>query len=309
MMLTNLADILRGAGLKVVEVPGWKTRGHGQMAGVRGVLWHHTATAASAAGDYPSQNIVTNGRSDLPGPLANLGLGRSGTWYVIAAGLAYHAGTGSHPAVGTNNGNSYLIGIEAEHPGTPGHPWPAVQLDSYRRGTAALLKAFGLGSDRCIGHKEWAPNRKIDPYGLDMNAERRYVAEYLNKGFKAPGGIEEMAFTDTFTDWAGNKQSVKSWMDNVDKRIAQLHHIFLAPGSEPSRIPGDKNRTNLRDAVMDSTAWTAISYGMIQELHKKIDKLETGGVDLDELAERVAQILAPGIAKAVSDEIANRMAN
>lgn len=118
-----------------------------------------------------------------------------------------------------------------------------------------------------------------------------------------------MAFTDTFTDWAGNKQSVKSWMDNVDKRIAQLHHIFLAPGSEPSRIPGDKNRTNLRDAVMDSTAWTAISYGMIQELHKKVDKLETGGVDLDELAERVAQILAPGIAKAVSDEIANRMAN
>ena len=308
MMLTNLADILRGAGLKVVEVPGWQTRGHGQMAGVRGVLWHHTATAASAAGDYPSQNIVTNGRSDLPGPLANLGLGRSGTWYVIAAGLAYHAGTGSHPAVGTNNGNSYLIGIEAEHPGTPGHPWPAVQLDSYRRGTAALLKAFGLGSDRCIGHKEWAPNRKIDPYGLDMNAERRYVAEYLNKGFKAPGGIEEMAFTDTFTDWAGNKQSVKSWMDNVDKRIAQLHHIFLAPGSEPSRIPGDKNRTNLRDAVMDSTAWTAISYGMIQELHRKVDELETGGVDVDAIASRVIERLGPQIADAVADKLAERLA-
>src|SRR5690606_14092790 len=308
MMLTNLADILRGAGLKVVEVPGWKTRGHGQMSGVRGVLWHHTATAASAAGDYPSQNIVTNGRSDLPGPLANLGLGRSGTWYVIAAGLAYHAGTGSHPAVGTNNGNNYLIGIEAEHPGTPGHPWPAVQLDSYRRGTAALLKAFGLGSDRCIGHKEWAPNRKIDPYGLDMNVERRCVAEYMNKGFKAPGGIEEMAFNDSFTDWAGNKQTVKSWMDNVDKRIAQLYHIFLAPGSEPSRIPGDKNRTNLRDAVMDSTAWTAISYGMIQELHRKVDELETGGVDVDAIASRVIERLGPQIADAVADKLAERLA-
>lgn len=307
-MLTNLAGILRGAGLKVVEVPGWKTRGHGQMAGVRGVLWHHTATSARAAGDYPSQNIVTNGRSDLPGPLANLGLGRSGTWYVIAAGLAYHAGTGSHPAVGTNNGNHYLIGIEAEHPGTPGHPWPAAQIDSYRRGTAALLKAFGLGSDRLIGHREWAPNRKIDPYGLDMNAERRCVAEYLNKGFKAPGGIEEMAFTDTFTDWAGNKQSVKSWMDNVDKRIAQLYHIFLTPGSEPSRIPGDKNKTNLRDAVMDSTAWTAVSYGMIQELHKKVDELETGGVDVDAIASRVIERLGPQIADAVADKLAERLA-
>ncbi|CAF5097830.1 unnamed protein product, partial [Rotaria sp. Silwood1] len=27
-MLTNLADILRRAGLRVVEEPGWKTRGH-----------------------------------------------------------------------------------------------------------------------------------------------------------------------------------------------------------------------------------------------------------------------------------------
>lgn len=309
-MLTNLADILRGAGLKVVEIPGWKTRGHGQMSGVRGVLWHHTATSAKAAGDYPSQNIVTNGRSDLPGPLANLGLGRSGTWYVIAAGLAYHAGSGSHPAVGTN-GNGYLIGIEAEHPGTAGNPWPAAQLDAYRRGTAALLKAYGLGPDRAIAHREWAPNRKIDPYGLDMNVERQHVANYMKTGgfVSSPGGIEEMAFNDTFTDWAGNKQSVKSWMDNVDRRIAQLYHIFLTPGSEPSRIPGDKNKTNLRDAVMDNTAWTAVSYGMIQELHRKVDELETGGVDIDQVAAKVAQLLGPQIADAVADKIAERMAS
>lgn len=187
-MLTNLADILRGAGLPVVEVAGWKTRGHGQMSGVRGVLWHHTATSASAKGNYPSQNIVTNGRSDLAGPLANLGLGRDGTWYIIAAGLAYHAGTGSYPPVGTNNGNNYLIGVEAEHPGTAGNLWPAAQIDSYRRGTAALLRAYGLGSNRAIGHKEWAPNRKIDPYGLNMDDERKFVDFYI----KNPTGNEEL---------------------------------------------------------------------------------------------------------------------
>jgi len=185
-MLTNLADVLRGAGLPVVEVAGWKSRGHGQMSGVRGVLWHHTATPASRAGDYPSLGIVRDGRSDLPGPLANLGLGRNGTWYVIAAGLAYHAGAGSHPAVGTNNGNNWLIGVEAEHPGTSGTPWPAVQLESYRQGTAALLRAYGLGADRCIGHKEWAPSRKPDPIGLNMAAERGFVHDKI-VNFR-PGG-------------------------------------------------------------------------------------------------------------------------
>lgn len=179
MMLTNLAEVLRSAGLSVVEVAGWRTRGHGEMSAVRGVLWHHTATPAKASGDFPSLGIVRDGRSDLRGPLCNLGLGRNGTWYVVAAGLAYHAGSGSYPGVGTN-GNSTLIGVEAEHPGTAGNPWPAAQRDSYRRGTAALLKAFGLGADRCIGHKEWAPSRKVDPYGLDMATERRFVAGYMN---------------------------------------------------------------------------------------------------------------------------------
>lgn len=310
MMLTNLADILRGAGLNVVEVPGWRTRGHGQMSGVRGVLWHHTATSAKAAGDYPSQNIVTNGRSDLPGPLCNLGLGRSGTWYVVAAGLAYHAGSGSYPGVGTN-GNGYLIGIEAEHPGTAGNPWPPAQIDSYRRGTAALLKAFGLGADRCIGHKEWAPSRKIDPYGLDMNAERRFVADYLTRGVvapAAPGGIESMAFNDSYKDWAGNQQSVLSWMNHVDERLAGIHHMLFSPGSEPSRIPGDANRTNGRDALMDTTAKTAVTYAMVQDLHRKVDELELGGVDVDSVAGRVAELLGPQIADAVANKIAERMA-
>lgn len=271
MMLTNLASILRGAGLPVVEVAGWQTRGHGQMTGVRGVLWHHTATAASARGDYPSQNIVTNGRSDLPGPLANLGLGRNGTWYVIAAGLAYHAGSGSHPAVGTN-GNAYLIGIEAEHPGTAGNPWPAAQIDSYRRGTAALLRAYGLGADRCIAHREWAPGRKIDPYGLDMAAERRYVANFMTANGGTTGGIESMAFNDGFRDWSGNSQTVLSWMNNVDKRMAELHAALL--GLQKSRIPGDQNQTNVVNAVMDAASWSNQTMGHAVAARTAAEKAE-----------------------------------
>ncbi|OZM73978.1 hypothetical protein CFN78_06735 [Amycolatopsis antarctica] len=36
-----------------------------------------------------------------------------------------------------------------------------------------------------------------------------------------PGGIESMAFNDGFDDWAGNKQTVQSWMNNVDRRVAE----------------------------------------------------------------------------------------
>ena len=89
-MLTDLADVLRSADLNVIEEPGWKTRGHGVMASVKSILCHHTA--GPATGDYPSLQIVRDGRPDLSGPLAQLGLSRSGLWYVIAAGRSYHAG-------------------------------------------------------------------------------------------------------------------------------------------------------------------------------------------------------------------------
>src|SRR5690606_26666676 len=164
------------AGLKVVEVSGWKTRGHGGMSRPRGIIWHHTATPARAEGNYPSLGTVTHGRKDLKGPLANLGLGRDGTWYVIAAGQAWHLGSGSYPGL---SGNTDTSGIEAEHPGTAGHPWPKKQLESYQKGSAALAKHYGIPASKVIGHKEWT-TRKIDPYGLNMSVERSHVAKYMS---------------------------------------------------------------------------------------------------------------------------------
>ncbi|CAF2540843.1 unnamed protein product [Rotaria sp. Silwood2] len=164
-MLTDLADILRKAGLNVVEETGWKTRGHGVMASVKGILVHHTA--GPATGEFPSRAVVRDGRSDLPGPLSQLGLGRSGTWYVIAAGRSYHAGATIDDSV---FGNSNAIGIEAEASGTPvdnaGHRhWSEVQWQSYVRGVKALQAAYGIPTSRVLGHKEAAvpAGRKPDP--------------------------------------------------------------------------------------------------------------------------------------------------
>jgi hypothetical protein len=175
--LTWLPAVLKAAGLKVVEQPGWQTRGHGDMGKVLGVLCHHTA--GGLKGNAPSLAIVTTGRPDLAGPLAQLALGRDGTFYIVAAGEAWHAGRGEWQ--GVTSGNSHFIGIEAENTGLANdNPWPAVQLDAYARGCAAILKHVGAKPIMCAGHKEYAlpKGRKPDP-SFDMVAFRKKVAALM----------------------------------------------------------------------------------------------------------------------------------
>ncbi len=165
MMLTDLADVLRAGGLNVVEQPGWQSRSNdgNAFAGVQGILCHWTGTALSAQGNYPSLNIVTFGRSDLPGMLSQLGLGRDGTWYVIGAGVAWHAGQVDRIA----SDNYHAIGVEAEY-----HPdqgaWPEAQQRSYERGCAVLAAHYGVPLDQIRGHYEAATpyGRKPDPNTL-----------------------------------------------------------------------------------------------------------------------------------------------
>lgn len=168
--LTDLADACRKSGLTVTEVAGWRTRGHGSMTAVRGIICHHTAGART--GTYPSLAIVRDGRPGLEGPLSQLGLARDGSVLVIAAGKAWHAGAGSWPGL---SGNEDCIGIEAESVGN-GRDWTAAQRDAYPRLCRALAQHYGVPASRVIAHREWAPTRKIDPAGIDMNILRRAVA-------------------------------------------------------------------------------------------------------------------------------------
>lgn len=175
--LSWLADCLRQAGCRVVECADWKTRGHGDMGTVAGVLCHHTA--GPKAGDAPSLTMVKNGRPGLDGPLAQLLLSRSGVYYVIAAGKCWHAGAGEYRHI--TAGNTQLIGIEAENTGLDNdQPWPAIQMQAYVLGVAALLKRIGARPEMCAGHKEYAPRRKIDPT-FDMDAFRVRVADEMAK--------------------------------------------------------------------------------------------------------------------------------
>jgi hypothetical protein len=185
--LTWLPAVLHGAGLKVAEVPGWESRGRAEMGSVAGVICHHTA--GPRAGNMPSLNTLVNGRPDLPGPLSQLGIGRDGTCYVIAAGRCNHAGAGSWQ--GVTDGNSRFIGIEAENTGLPDDsPWPEVQLDANRRAVAAILAHAGQPARMCAGHKEYAlpAGRKSDP-PFDMEAFRRAVAGFMDGSTPTPAPI------------------------------------------------------------------------------------------------------------------------
>lgn len=171
--LTWLPQVLRSAGLKVAEQPGWTDRGRGDMGQVRGVICHHTGTKSQD--NMPTLRILMEGRSDLPGPLAQLGLGRDGTYYVVAAGRANHAGAGQWKGI---SGNSQFIGIEAENSGETDDVWPDVQMDAYRRGTAAMLARIGAAAEMCCGHREYAPGRKPDPL-FDMDEFRAKVGAIM----------------------------------------------------------------------------------------------------------------------------------
>jgi hypothetical protein len=178
-MLLWLPRVLREAGLNVIEVKGWQRRGMRDLSVVKGIVAHHTASARGK--NMPSLDVVTRGRSDLRGPLSQLVLGRDGTYAVVAAGTANHAGRGAWPfykaGIPPGSANKWTIGIEAENMGTGKEPWPEVQLDAYKRGVAAICKHLGLDpAYAVVGHKEYAPSRKPDPVLIDMGQFRKDVA-------------------------------------------------------------------------------------------------------------------------------------
>lgn len=244
MWLTWLADAARMTGWPVIEVPGWRSRGHGAMTAAEGVVLHHTA--GPKTGNYPSLGVVRDGRPGLAGPLAQLGLGRDGTIYVIAAGLAYHAGESRW--AGFTSLNSRFIGVEAESTGVPvfgRYDWTDAQLDAYPRLVAALLHWMRRPADRAASHAEVAlpAGRKIDPAGIDMRALRTTVTRYLTTpaSITRPGGsMSETA--PTLTEIRGIVQDelavIAKRVDVGFARDQVLTALGVAnPGSAPAAAP------------------------------------------------------------------------
>jgi len=161
--LLSLPDVLRGAGLRVVEHPGWETRARssGGYDAVLAVQVHHTASKTSPENDQAY--IWHNADSE---PIGACYLGRDGVWTVGCAGATNTSGSGGPlGAIPLDAANRYVISVEAANDGV-GEPWPWVQTDSYLTGVTALCAAYGLSTRHpdVHSHKEWT-SRKIDPAG------------------------------------------------------------------------------------------------------------------------------------------------
>lgn len=262
-----LPDVLKTAGLKVSLVPGWENRGLGNVGQIQGVICHHTGGAGPEKGNMPSLGTLKNGRGAspglkaLPGPLAQLGLGRDGTYYVIAAGRAIHAGAGSFKGVAT--GNSSFIGIEAENKGVPSDPWPAEQLEAYHRGVAAILGHLGKDSTFCCGHKEYAlpKGRKNDPT-FDMQVFRSAVAAFMDGTTPTPTPIPS-AEPATKPDGSAPRPTLRrgakgDFVSQLQTKLKIDADGTFGPKTEAAMRAFQRGQGLLADGIVGPKTWAAL---------------------------------------------------
>lgn len=167
-----LGGVLHDAGLRIVEHDGWRQRGHGDFTDLRAVVWHHDASPVG-----PSPGVPGFMLRNWETASANCWVALDGTWHLLAAGVAYHAGR----VLPGKPGNKQSIGVETDH--TTGEAWSGVfLLDSLRRGTAAILAHLDEDDDGLEFHKTIClpPGRKTDPDGLSLTEERRAVCLLLH---------------------------------------------------------------------------------------------------------------------------------
>jgi hypothetical protein len=213
--LKDLNKVLKKAGVPVIQEKythgpysgkTWKTVGfNGQ--GYRAfdfILWHHDA---SPQGDSPGALEWMKYMEIAPAGAIWVcsgcnGKHASGTWHLIAAGLSNHAGTGGNDpkrrgntwGVPVDGMNAVALGIETDH--TYGERWTGpkkqAQLNSLRRGTAAIMLAYDLNpKPGLMRHLDWTNGlidgngrfvtygRKNDVDGLDLADERRRVKRIM----------------------------------------------------------------------------------------------------------------------------------
>lgn len=259
--LVWLADVLKDAGLKVAEQPGWMTRGKANVGPIKGVMCHHTA--GGLEGNMPSLRVVTEGRPDLSGPLSQLCLGRDGTFFVVAAGRANHAGRGSWQ--GVTSGNTHFVGIEAENSGhkpphARGETWPAVQMEAYARGVAALLRHVDAGADMCCGHGEYAlpAGRKNDPLfdpPMTMAAFRAQVQAHLDGTAPPPVPIPAVDARDRPTL---RRDAEGPLVAELQRKVGAGADGVFGPKTEAAVRAFQRARGLVPDGIVGPKTWAAL---------------------------------------------------
>ncbi len=163
--------VLRREGVATAPVAGWETRGRPYSFTPAGVMVHHTAGRSSLG-------IIVNGRTGIPGPLAQLLIDKTGLTHVVSRNYCNHAGQGNsdvltsaraeapprfdrHPLDGDIVGNRFFYGIEVENLGKSSDPYPPEQIDALVKSCRAILGWHQWHPNRIRHHRQWT-HRKVD---------------------------------------------------------------------------------------------------------------------------------------------------
>ena len=244
--LVWLADVLRNAGLAVVETPGWRERTatSGSQPQPVGVLEHHTATTASYEDPAPSVQLCIDGRPGLAGPLCHAVIGFDGVVHLIAAGRANHAGeataSGPNPA---GDGNTLYVGFEWDYQGMEQGPSPE-QYAAALRATSAVLKHLGRPHDAARGHRETSVTGKKDPGHVDLE---RFRAELADKDQEAEMTPEQDAILRRIENELlgprGPEGEILGWGTELGPRTIVAMLVDLVNGLLAQEQPPNGQRT------------------------------------------------------------------
>ena len=267
-----LPDVLRAAGLTVVEYGGWETRsrssGGYQPEGPLAVFWHHTASTASPEDDAHYMCYQSDSR-----PIANLLIPDDATVWVLAAGCTNTNGKGqqmgfSRGVVPTDSANTRVVGVEIANNGV-GEGYPQAQIDTAFAVSNAINTHVGNQSADVSTHHAYAPDRKIDPakatavagpwqpssinssgtWSLDdLRAECQHRGGSLPPPIKPTPGDDDMAefiigYSGADTDGAmyATDLHTKTWLTDEAAVEGKKLMISLAGGDPEPRPIGDRN--------------------------------------------------------------------
>jgi hypothetical protein len=199
LTFANLVDIAKRTGVErwvdprsgrrgqVIAAPSSHRGANGSMGTVVGCTRHHTGTPEEfkPTEDYPSYNVVKEGRPGLENTLSAYGLGRWYGIYVFSEFICWHCGEWLY--AGITDGNGHFCGFEAE--GT-GRIWTPFQQEFYPRLSASFLDFINEDIDMMPRHADGAMprGRKDDAKNLPANFTSRVAAMLANPSTIAYGG-------------------------------------------------------------------------------------------------------------------------
>lgn len=195
-----MESVLKKAGLEVTVLDGAYERGHGDMWDIWGLMDHHTGASGNSSpwsiAQHPSLGLCSQ-----------IFLPRNGKPVICGVGIAWHGGAGS--GFGIRDVNAQLIGMEMDNNGTEG--WGSSQYWGCVKVNASIFNHLRLGSDRSIGHKEWAGQSqgKWDPGGMNMVKLRSDISAMQKEllGVQAPPPPNQIDHVRSFSPWLGDAVS------------------------------------------------------------------------------------------------------